>query len=222
MMLKQEIFSFCEQTNLNWSDFIESEENHEALMWLMRWPDWPGFGIILTGAQGVGKSHLAALWAQSANAVYVLPHSLNHDPRELFQGESNFVIDNISEFLCNEEWLFDFYNIVKEKKRYLLLIDRDSPSNWNISLKDLRSRIMSLPRICIRNYGDEMLVRICQKIAKDIAIDISDRTLEYIVQTYERDISSLTNILRTLNKLSLKIQKPISVPFVKKYLSELR
>lgn len=222
MMLKQEIFSFCEQTNLNWSDFIESEENHEALMWLMRWPDWPGFGIILTGTQGVGKSHLAALWAQSANAVYVLPHSLNHDPRELFQGESNFVIDNISEFLCNEEWLFDFYNIVKEKKRYLLLIDRDSPQNWNISLKDLRSRIMSLPRICIRNYGDEMLVRICQKIAKDIAIDISDRTLEYIVQTYERDISSLTNILRTLNKLSLKIQKPISVPFVKKYLSELR
>lgn len=220
MIPEQEVFSFREQINLNWSDFIESEENHEALVWLMRWPNWTSLGIILTGAQSVGKSHLAALWAQSANAVYVLPHSLNHDPRELFQGECNFVIDNVSEFLCDEEWLFDFYNILKEKKRYLLLIDRSGPQNWNIFLRDLRSRIMSLPHVCIQNYSDEMLVKICQKVSKDMAIDISDRTLEFIVRTYERDISSLTNILRTLNKLSLKTQKPISIPFVKKYLAE--
>ena len=44
-------------------DFLVSPSNDEAYSLIERWPDWPDKVLHLTGPEGSGKSHLAAIWA---------------------------------------------------------------------------------------------------------------------------------------------------------------
>jgi chromosomal replication initiation ATPase DnaA len=220
--MQQEIFNFHKAERLNWNDFIESDENHDAILCLAKWPEWNSNGIIIHGESGTGKTHLAALWSQSADAIYVLKESLKHSPRDLFDAENNFVIDNFEDFIdSNYDWMFHFLNIIKEKNRFFLLLSRLHPSLWNIELEDLRSRLLAMPAIGISAYQDDMLLKVSQKIAKDLEITIPDDAVKYILNTTERRISSIANILKKLDKLSLQQKKPLSLAYVKNNLKTL-
>lgn len=217
-MITQEVFDFNKTERLNWNDFVEGVENREAVSYLTKWPNWGSNGVVIVGNHGVGKSHLAALWGQSANAIYVLKKSLEFDPRDLFESGCNFIIDNFQDFLVNQDWLFHFYNIAKEKGRFFLILDVLPPKFWSISLKDLNSRIMTLPVISIKDHSDELLFKVTKKLLKDFDMSISDKTTEYILKTSERDIASISRTLKTLDKIALQQKKVINVSFVKNYL----
>ncbi len=218
----QEVFDFSKEESLSWSDFIESTENREALTYLTQWPNWNSNGLVITGEHGVGKTHLASLWAQSANAVCVLRSCLNNNPRDLFdhtQGNRcNFVFDNFQDFLIDQHWLFDFYNIAKEKRRFFIITDVTPPALWNVSLKDLKSRLSLLPMIRIASHGDELLFKVTKKLARDYDIEISDDVVEYILMVCQRYIPEISLVLKTLDKLALQQKKSLTLGFVRKYL----
>ena len=220
--MQQEIFDFHQVERLSWSDFIESDENHDAILYLTKWPEWNSNGIIIYGESGTGKTHLAALWSQSANAIYVLKESLKHNPRDLFDTENNFVIDNFEDFInSNYNWMFHFLNIAKEKNRFFLLLSRLHPSFWSIKLKDLRSRLLTVPAIGIGTYMDDLLLKVTQKIARDLEIIIPDDAVKYILNTTERRMDSIANILKKLDRLSLQQKKRLSLSYVKSNLKAL-
>ncbi|MCR5225298.1 MAG: hypothetical protein K6C34_04410 [Alphaproteobacteria bacterium] len=219
--MQQEIFNFKKNENLEWSDFIEGDENREALMYLMQWPHWGKNVLIIFGESGCGKTHLAGLWAQSANAVYVLRDSLNYNPRDLFNTESNFVIDDFDEVISDEKnfsWLFHFFNILSEKDKYLLILSKKPPISWKISLEDLRSRLLSYPSVGIENPRDDLLFSIAKKISRDLGIYISDAALLYLLNVINRDVTTLAETLKVLDKFSMSYKKSITVAFIKKYL----
>lgn len=224
MITVQKVFDFSKEESLSWNDFIESDENREALSYLIRWPNWNSIGLVIVGEHGVGKTHLASLWAQSSNAVCVLKSCLNNDPRSLFDytqdNKCNFVFDNFQDFLIDQHWLFDFYNIAKEKHRSFLITDTTPPALWNISLKDLKSRLSLLPVVRISSHSDELLFKVTKKLAKDYAIEVADNVVEYILLRCKRDIPEISCILKTLDKLSLQQKKPLNLNFVRRYLSE--
>ena len=216
----QEIFGFHKIPNLNWCDFVENHENCDAIAFLTRWPNWYSNGVVIYGESGVGKTHIASLWAQTANAVYILKTGLNSDPRVLFDTECNFVIDDFDDFLRgkNYDWMFHFFNIAKEKGRSFLLVSEKHPSLWHIPLNDLRSRLLTLPTINLKNPEDELLLKIAKKLTKDLEIKISANTLKYILKFVDRNVSSISHILKTLDKLSLQQRKPITIPFIRQFL----
>jgi len=221
----QETFGFHKIENLDWSDFIESEENHDAIRCLTLWPSsWNSNGVILYGDSGVGKTHVANLWAQTSKAVYVIKPSLNNDPRVLFDAECNFVIDNFDDFLVtkNYSWMFHFFNIAKEKNRYFLLVSRFHPSLWKIELDDLRSRLFTLPAINMKNPNSELLVKIAKKLSKDYGVAITDDALQYMMNFIDRNVVTISNTLKILDKLALQRQKTININFVKGYLKNFR
>ncbi|MDR1551697.1 MAG: hypothetical protein LBS14_03405 [Holosporaceae bacterium] len=226
-MMQQEIFDFCQKERLNWKDFVESDENRAALMLLAQWPEWNGNGLIIYGEACSGKTHLAALWAQTANAVYVLKGSMDGNPRDLFEtvgnSKCNFIIDNFDELLIpkNYDRLFHFLNILREKNRFLLLLSRLHPQLWDITLEDLKSRLLSIPIVGIESPGDDLLLRIARKIARDLGITIENDALGYLLNTLERRVTSLASALKILDKLSLRQKKSLSPAFVKKNLQQL-
>lgn len=215
----QEIFSFHQVENLNWNDFIESEENREAVACLSCWPkSWHSNGVIIYGTPKVGKTHIASLWAQTANAIYILKPAFDKNPRNLFDANCNFIIDNFDDLTDIDNWMFDFFNICREKNRFFLLISRTSPLTWDIKLKDLRSRLQTLPVINIKNPNDDLLLKIAKKISKDFGISVTDETLNYIMSHITRDVSTLSDTLRMLDKFAMQKQKSITIPFVKNYI----
>ncbi|MDR3179660.1 MAG: hypothetical protein LBT70_02065 [Holosporaceae bacterium] len=220
-MMTQEVFGFHKVENLSWSDFVDSYENREAIMCLMQWPNWNANGVIIYGDAGVGKTHIANLWAQTANAVYVLRHSLNRDPRSLFDAKCNFIIDNFDDFLNvqNYDWIFHFFNIAKEKNKYFLLLSRNHPLLWKIPLNDLRSRLFTLTTIQMKNPEDELLFKIAKKISRDWGIAIADEAIRYLIRIVDRNVSSVTNTLRIFDKIALQNQRAITIPFIKKYMA---
>ncbi|MDR2067456.1 MAG: hypothetical protein LBP41_00505 [Holosporaceae bacterium] len=222
-MTQQEIFNFHKVENISWSDFIESSENYDAIACLMKWPAWTRNGVILFGGAGTGKTHLAALWAQTANAVYILNEALNHDPRDLFAADCNFVIDNFDNFLDlsygRQDWIFHFFNIAHEKNRYFLILSKSNPISWDIELNDLKSRVLALSAVEIQNPGDELLFKIAKKIMRDLELTVPDEVLSHLLYVIDRNVASVAKVLRTLDKLSLQQKKSITLSFAKKYLN---
>lgn len=218
--MRQEVFSFNKIENFDWQDFVSSAENFNALGYLSQWPDWSNNGLIICGNSGVGKTHLAALWAQSAGAIYVLKESLRHDPRELFENDCNFVIDNFEDFFAQKDfdWLFHFFNIAKEEHRFFLILSREFPANYEIDLADLKSRLLMLPVFKIEDPGDDLLVKITKKLCKDFDITMDDNAIEYLVHVVERRVDKIREALQILDKLSLEKRKNITLSFAKKYL----
>lgn len=226
----QEIFNFDQVERLDWSDFIESEENREAVSCLSCWPQsWNTNGVVIYGAQKVGKTHLASLWAQTANARYILSSGFFESPRALFSpnyNSCNFVIDNFDSLLADQNrnnldnWMFDFFNICREKNSFFLILSRSAPSLWNIRLRDLKSRLQTLPAIYIKQPNDSLLLKIGKKISKDFGIAISDETIDYIMEHVTRDVPTLSETLKKLDRIAMQKQKSINIPFVRKYFGE--
>ena len=214
--MKQEIFSFEKTEKLDWSSFIEGAENRNAIEYLVNWPNWPHNGLIIHGNSGVGKTHLMHLWSQTANAKFVTEKFMSADPRNLFSEDVNFIFDNFDDLLLtkNFDWLFHFINIAREKKKFFILVSRVQPSFWKISLDDLRSRILALPSVQIKNPGDDLLFKIAQKLCKDLGISIHATTLNFILNRIDRQVNSVANLLEILNKLSLQDQKKITIQFI--------
>jgi chromosomal replication initiation ATPase DnaA len=52
-------------------DFIVSPANAEAVEALDAWPAWLGGCLALIGPEGAGKTHLARIWAERANATII-------------------------------------------------------------------------------------------------------------------------------------------------------
>ena len=216
-MSEQEILSFPETQKLDWSSFIESSENHEAIKYLIKWPQWDSNGLINYGNSGVGKTHLVNLWQQTANAIFITEDLFQSDPRSLFSESKNFIFDNFDNFLKIEhfDWLFHFINIAHEKQRYFVLISKFPPFSWKINLKDLSSRLLVLPVVYIQNPGDELLLKIAKKLCKDLGISIHENTLQYILNRIDREVNSIAALLRILDKISLQNQKKITIQFIK-------
>ena len=53
-------------------DFLVGASNEAAYGLIERWPAWPEAWLRLTGPEGAGKTHLAAIWARAAHA-WTLP-----------------------------------------------------------------------------------------------------------------------------------------------------
>src|SRR4051794_41957756 len=53
-------------------DFLSGPSNAAALALIDTWPAWPHPTVMLTGPEGSGKSHLAAIWAEMAGGRLIL------------------------------------------------------------------------------------------------------------------------------------------------------
>ena len=67
---RQLAFALPHAESLTRDNFLEGPANEAALALIESWPDWPNRIMLLVGPEGSGKSHLAAIWAEQAGALY--------------------------------------------------------------------------------------------------------------------------------------------------------
>ena len=207
-------------------NFLVSKSNKEAYKLINRWPNWPSRKIIIFGDSGTGKTHLSKIWQKKTSAIIL---NLNKFKKikfdNFFLKKKKFIIENISNFFDKikkkdkenlEKNLLHFYNLIDEKRGYVVLTASTAPKFWGINLPDLKSRILSSTTINIKKPDDELLSSVLVKLFIDKQILIDKKIIKFIVYRSERSFTSLQSLVNKIDEQSLITKKKININFVKK------
>jgi len=205
-------------------DFMVAPSNQAAVAWIDRWPDWPAPALVIHGPASCGKTHLAAVWKDQADAALIDTAGLSAQNASdiALQGE-HLVLDHIDPWLGDrgaETVLFHLYNIMKEEKRTLLLTMRASPQRINFALPDLASRLRAAPAVTIDPPDDALLSALLVKLFADRQLQISHDVLTYILPRMERSFSAAHELVGAADRLAMAEKKSISVPLIRRVLLE--
>ncbi len=199
-------------------EFIVAESNRHAYEWVLKWPEWPSPGLILFGEEGCGKTHLAHIWRQSSQAVFLKEKDIQ-DLTWLQENPVN-VIYSLS-FRYPADVLFHLYNLAKELRFSYLILSIQSPQEWPLVLKDTESRVKSLPAVWVGAPEDSLLEQVLRKRFSDLQVQLSEAVIRYLVAHMPRDFKSLQRLVKIMNQLSLEKHKKVSLQIAKDALSLL-
>ena len=207
-------------------DFLVSNSNEEAYKLINTWPNWPSRKAIIFGESGTGKTHLTNIWKKKTSSTILSLNKFKQVKLEnIFTKKKNFIIENISNFFEKinvkdkeylEKHLLHFYNLIEEKKGFLILTASKAPKLWKINLPDLKSRILSSVAVKIKRPDDALLSSVLIKLFLDKQILINKEVIKFIVRRSERSFDNLEKIINKLDNKSLITKKKITITFVKK------
>ncbi len=197
-------------------DFFISKANKKAFEMLQQWPNW-GNGvyaniILVYGEHGSGKTHLSYIWQKFSGAKRLSKNDLH-----------NFYFDNESLILedienINQESLLHLINVVRENRQYLLLNSSIPPASLNITLADLRSRLLSIPSVSIESPDTELLKAVLLKHLSDRNLQINSVAVDYIIPRIERSFTKLISLINKLESFSRISKRPVTIPLIKEAL----
>lgn len=203
-------------------DFLIAPNNHDAVAWIDLWPEWPAPSLILYGPVASGKSHLAAVWGEKANAACVKPDTLNDGSIRAIASAAKHVIledaDNLIGNVEGEKGLFHLYNLFREEKRSILITLQEPPVRRAFAVPDLASRLRAAPAVAIREPDDVLLGAILVKLFNDRQLRVGTDVVKYILSHMERSFAEARRIVEDADRKALTEKRAVSVPLLKEIL----
>jgi chromosomal replication initiation ATPase DnaA len=191
------------ETAFRREDFIVSVSNAEAVATLDAWPQWPGGALVLVGPPGVGKSHLAQVWAKERDAAQFKP---GQQVQSLKPGP---VLVEEADILGDDEALFHLINRASHSDAGLLLTARTPPAQWPAHLPDLRSRLNALHTAEIGEPDDAVLLGLLSKLFRARSIRPPEDLLPYLLARMERSARAAEAIVARLDEAADAEGRPI-------------
>ena len=181
--------------------------------------------LYIYGSSGNGKTHIlqgAVLKSLSddKNAVFV-------DCSEPFPGYLIEFMDQISlisfdnvHLIANEkeEIFFDLFNRARQSKVNILVSGDSLPADLRV-MKDIKTRLSLAAVFKLEELNDEFTMMVLDKQMSERNLKIDSKVFKYLFKNFSRDLKLLLSTLDDLDKASLQSKKPISIPFVRKFLN---
>lgn len=184
------------------------------------------FGYLWGGA-GSGVSHLLQAachqaLARGLSAQYLpLAEFLDYPADAVLEGLDQLALiclDHIDMIAGHRTWelaVFRLFNQAREQSVRLLLGAAAPPRELGVQLEDLTSRFGWGPVFHLPMPGDEEKRRILQFRAARLGLELREEVLSYLLNRFERSLSSLLERLTVLDKASLQRQRKITIPFIR-------
>ncbi len=195
-----------------------SASNVTALALLDSWPDWPHGRLALIGPEGAGKSHLAAIWAQQAGAACVAAADLRAG--DVAGPASRSLVVEDADRGVDEEALFHLWNGMEGTGHGLLLTGRRPPSDWTVTLPDLRSRLASLTPATVADPDDALLSVVLLKLFADRQLSVKPALIGFLLPRMERSFAAAHDIVARLDAESLRRAVPAGQALARELLEE--
>lgn len=186
--------------------------------------------LFFWGGVGSGKTHLLQAVCHIAQnkkfRVIYLPMSdvFSYSPEVLkdLNALDIVCIDDVHLISQRKKWeiaLFDLINQMRAAESLIVMSSCQSPSEDIFDLADLNSRSTWGPVYKLPQLNDDDLKQVLMLHAKKSGLELSDEVCNYLLTRHKRDLSLLVKVLDKLNRLSLREQRKITIPFVKQVLS---
>ncbi len=183
-------------------DLVVSSSNAEAAARVDRWPDWPAPVVVLAGPAGSGKTHLAAIWREMADARVVEAGQVEA-AAATFDGRP-VLVDDIDTGTLDQEGLFHLINAVRGGGSQLLLTARRFPAAWGATLPDLVSRLKAAATVEIHEPDDVLLAGVITKLFADRQVEVEPHVVQYLVRRIERSLATAMRVVERLDRLALE------------------
>ena len=108
----------------------------------------------------------------------------------------------------------------KENNNKIMMTSSVSPINLKFRLLDLKSRILSLPSVELKFPDDLLLEQIFIKLFLDKGIKVEKDVISFLLKRVDRSFDSVYNLVSKIDFASLEKSRKITIPFVRKYISE--
>lgn len=201
-------------------DLIVGKANARAVALIDQWPDWSSHVLVLAGPTGSGKSHLATIWANMAEAQVCQAGNFDDDWRQKVEG-GNVVIEDMSATNLNETALFHLINQLNEKGHYGLITSSLWPVSWNIKLPDLQSRLRAATLVEIEEPDDILLRQTLVKLFSDRQIVVEKTVIDYLAVRMERSVAAAQLLVERLDQTAMAEARPITRGMAAKVINEM-
>jgi len=189
-------------TGYSRDDLVVSPANSEAVALVDHWPDWPSPVVVLAGPIGSGKTHLASIWREQANAVRLEGRALGESWPGL--GDRPVLVDDIDTGPFSEQGLFHLINTVRGAGSHLLLTARRFPSAWDVTLPDLSSRLKAAATVEIHEPDDLLLSGVITKLFSDRQVEVEPHVVQYLARRIERSLATAMRVVDRLDRMALE------------------
>lgn len=216
----QKAFKFDFREAHNRDNYIVGETNSDAIKWIDIYPNWKNNGLVIEGPRASGKSHLVRVWQKKSNCSIFDSEQVNEEKINA-KDNKNIAIENL-ENINNFEFFLHLINYKKEKKLNFLLTSSISISSLNISLKDIKSRLLELPKVKISLPTDNIIKGLIFKLMKDKGVLIDNKLIDFMINRIERSYEGINDFIQELNKVSLEKKKNISKLMIKEVLDRYK
>jgi chromosomal replication initiation ATPase DnaA len=191
-------------------DFLPGPSNEVALALIERWPDWPDRAVALVGPEGSGKSHLAAMWANSAGARFLAARALGMTNVGSALATGALVLEDLIPGQFDERALFHLINLAREDEAHLLLTAQTVPTGWRIGLADLVSRLRAIPVVTLSSPDDALLRAVLVKLFADRQLAVDESLVVYLATRLERSFAAARAAVETLDREALRRKRPVT------------
>jgi chromosomal replication initiation ATPase DnaA len=191
-------------------DFLSGACNAAALALIEAWPHWPGNIVVLTGPEGCGKSHLAAIWANIAGARTIAARVLDRltVPSALATGA--LVIEDLVPQDFDERALFHLLNLAREEDAFVLMSARTASAGWTFAIPDLASRVKAIPQVALSAPDDVLLRAVLVKSFTDRQIAVDESLIVYLSRRIERSFAAVRAIVARLDEEAMRRKRPLT------------
>jgi chromosomal replication initiation ATPase DnaA len=207
---RQLAFALPHAESLARDDFLAGPANDAALALIDTWPEWPNRVMWLAGPEGSGKSHLAAVWAETAGARSTTAHALTpaNVPAALATGA--LVVEDLRPASFDERAMFHLLNLAREDQAFVLITARVAPSALEIELRDLRSRLRALPVVSLGEPDDQLFRALIVKFCADRQLAVDEAVVGYLATRIERSYSAARRAVELLDREALRLGRPVT------------
>ena len=207
---RQLAFALPHAESLGRDDFLEGPANAAGLALVDSWPDWPNRVMLLTGPEGSGKSHLAAIWAEAAGARSTGAHTLTPAdvPGALATGA--LVVEDLKSSAFDERALFHLLNLAREDTASVLITTREQPSALQIELRDLRSRVRAIPTVSLLPPDDQLFRALIIKFCADRQLAVDEAVVSFLANRIERSFAAARQAVELLDTEALRLGRPVT------------
>lgn len=221
---RQETLDFPVKTLWGREDFFIAPSNREAVGLIENLPESVS-ALLVIGAKGSGKTHLAHLFADvvlkkfGEKSVFISEPDLTSVEKAL--DASRFIVAEDVRSPVAEEALFHLMNGVKNRGGVLLMTSKTNYPSWGLKLPDLISRLSAVPSAEIGMPDDALMSAVWVKFFAERGVNVAPDAVAYLLKNAERSFGFASRVAAAADKKALSEKRAITIPLLKDVLKNI-